>query len=953
MHVNARDHEGAKDTKPKIDSIPLSGYVYDRLTSHHLIGVKVEILNADSSLVSTARGGQRDFKYDRDKGTIKDDSISRYEVYIPRVKGEYFIHVSKPGYESLYIPYSLENLKKRDSELHAPNIYMSREKIRTLEEFTVKASKVMFYHKGDTIVYNADAFILPEGSMLDALVKQMPGVEIRGDKIYVNGRFVETLLLNGKDFFKGNQNVLLENIGAYAVRNVAVYEKKDEMSYILGSREDVTKEYVMDVRLKKDHMAGNMINTEIGGGTKSRYIGRLFAMHYTNNSRLSLYGNANNINQNNRLGENSWEIHTDDEKGVTERANGGFDYLVDNPLHTWEVNGNVDVHRKDNHNNVVTNAIKFLQSGDAYDYSATNSRLQTLSVSTFHNLKIKKDNWNLNIKPQFSYNKDESDNETVSASFDKEHQGLDPDIVRDIYSGSYRDLQTSIINRNLKTYESNTHGYEAQLYGESKIKMPDSPDAIEMKFTAGYDRKSLFGNTLQDICFGAVPATSLLQKRFQSDRPQYNFKLQGLARYYFNIPVGNLNASYEYIHSQNRKNSDITLLEAIAENSMAEFAPDDVPMPDFANSYTSKLYKNQHILKVTWNYKKKSQSGTLELQFEPKFFAERHDLFYHRGETDANPRRGFLRFNIENCLLDWASKNKRLNLRFNYRLKQNVPNMISMVDILNTTDPMNIWTGNPDLKKSTLHQINALLSIGNRDVLTNTFNFNTNINENSLVTGYRYDSNSGVRTMRTYNISGIYNLSLRYSIMYKFGSSKQFQVRNYLNGGLNNYADMIGYDQEPERQVVRSYTLSDSFMLSYRIPKFVAELHAGASLNNTHSESLLMSKLNSGMINTTMYCWVRLPLGFSFSTSMNIHKRYGYIDNSMNRTYLNWNAELRYTIDKGKWIFKLEAKDILNQYKGVDYSVDATGRTQTLNTVLPRYLMLSVHYRFDFKPNRK
>ena len=232
MHVNAREHEGAKDTKPKIDSIPLSGYVYDRLTSHHLIGVKVEILNADSSLVSTARGGQRDFKYDRDKGTIKDDSISRYEVYIPRVKGEYFIHVSKPGYESLYIPYSLENLKKRDSELHAPNIYMSREKIRTLEEFTVKASKVMFYHKGDTIVYNADAFILPEGSMLDALVKQMPGVEIRGDKIYVNGRFVEALLLNGKDFFKGNQNVLLENIGAYAVRNVAVYEKKDEMSYI-------------------------------------------------------------------------------------------------------------------------------------------------------------------------------------------------------------------------------------------------------------------------------------------------------------------------------------------------------------------------------------------------------------------------------------------------------------------------------------------------------------------------------------------------------------------------------------------------------------------------------------------------------------------------------------------------------------------------------------------------
>lgn len=138
--------------------------------------------------------------------------------------------------------------------------------------------------------------------MLDALIVQMPGVEIKdGGKIYVNGRFVETLLLNGKDFFKGDQNVMLENIGAYAVKDVAVYEKKDDMDAILGDRADVDKDYVMDVRLKKDYMTGFMINAEAGGGTKSRYLGRLFAMSYTNNTRLSLYGNANNINKKNRL----------------------------------------------------------------------------------------------------------------------------------------------------------------------------------------------------------------------------------------------------------------------------------------------------------------------------------------------------------------------------------------------------------------------------------------------------------------------------------------------------------------------------------------------------------------------------------------------------------------------------------------------------------------------------
>ncbi len=62
--------------------------------------------------------------------------------------------------------------------------------------------------------------------MLDALVRQMPGVEIKKDgRIYHNGKFVENLLLNGKDFFKGNQEVMLENLPSYTVKQVKIYDK--------------------------------------------------------------------------------------------------------------------------------------------------------------------------------------------------------------------------------------------------------------------------------------------------------------------------------------------------------------------------------------------------------------------------------------------------------------------------------------------------------------------------------------------------------------------------------------------------------------------------------------------------------------------------------------------------------------------------------------------------------
>lgn len=55
--------------------------------------------------------------------------------------------------------------------------------------------------KGDTLQFNADAFQLREGSMLDQLIAMLPGVELRtGGEIYVNGKKVQSLLVNGEDF---------------------------------------------------------------------------------------------------------------------------------------------------------------------------------------------------------------------------------------------------------------------------------------------------------------------------------------------------------------------------------------------------------------------------------------------------------------------------------------------------------------------------------------------------------------------------------------------------------------------------------------------------------------------------------------------------------------------------------------------------------------------------------
>ena len=88
--------------------------------------------------------------------------------------------------------------------------------------------------KGDTMVYNAAAFQLAQGSMLDELVRQLPGVRLENGQITVNGRFVSSLMLNGEDFFKGNPKIALDNLPAYMVDKVKVYERQNDRDRALG-----------------------------------------------------------------------------------------------------------------------------------------------------------------------------------------------------------------------------------------------------------------------------------------------------------------------------------------------------------------------------------------------------------------------------------------------------------------------------------------------------------------------------------------------------------------------------------------------------------------------------------------------------------------------------------------------------------------------------------------------
>lgn len=943
------------DNKQKPDSIALTGKVYDRLTTHHIINTTIEVLSQDSVPLSRTVGGSRFEKWARQgaNATVRHDSTSVYSINVPRIEGNYFIKVSKKGYEPYYLSYNL-SLNKRDFEKEVPDIFLARQRVKTLDEVTVRASKIKFYNKGDTIIYNVSAFALPEGSMLDALVEQLPGVTIKDNEIYVNGKFVESLLLNGKDFFKGNKNVLLKNIGAYAVKDVAVYEKADEMAYVLGERADVEKEYVMDVRLKKDYMTGYMVNAQAGIGTESRYIGRLFGLQYTNNSRLALYGNANNVNREDNLSDSNRMRYLLNTVGIEKRKNGGVDYSVENTLRTWELTGNVDVTHVDYTNDETSNTVYYLQNANTYEFEDLKTRNRDLSVTTYHDFRLKKDKWNLNIKPAFSYNNNKDNEESSAATFDKEIENLNKEIVDAIYSADYRSLREGLINRNLKIYEMGKHKYNASIRANSRIKIPGSSDAVSFNLYTNYSRHTTHENTLQDICYGFLPESSQLLRRNSATRPEYYFNVIGTGQYYFSIPVGSLNASYEFTFTDSRKNTEILMLEAIAQDGMAEFDPGMLPVPDFANSYTSKSYRNNHQLNLVWQYDKNFNQGKFSLRFQPSFIIENQRLYYNRAGIFATPSRTCFKFNIPRARIQWKSRDKKQDYTLTYTLTQNSVNLVNLVDIRDDVDPLNIILGNPDLKNSTSHNLKFTASYTRSRNLNQSLGFNAKWIANDLISGYRYDSQTGVRTSKMYNVSGNYNLELSHYIYWTFGKYDNFFLENSLEGGLIRYSTMIGYDADPTKQYVNRRKIADDLGLGYDYDdKFKVLLKGTLSFNNTESNSVVPVKSNYGYSGGKIIISANLPANFSISTDFTAVKRFGYIDNSINKVNCNWNAELGYSMLKGALKFTVNANDILNQLNEIHSFVDATGRTQSVTTALPRYVMLSVHYRFDFKPKSK
>ncbi len=911
--------------------------------------------------------------------------------------GDYTLVIEKDGLETFVKRFSIAS--RNDETKYIGAMQMKREMTRSLDEVTVTATRVKMVMKGDTMVFDAGAFQLKEGSMLDALVRQLPGATLDEDGVItVNGRKINELLVNGKDFFKGDPKVALQNLPSYTVKNLKVYDKAAKNAYLTKSdakwvkRED-EENLVMDVNLKKEYMTGWTANVEAGGGTDSRWKLRGFGLGYTEKFRLALYGNFNNVGDTETASSRGgWGSRTiryingaaylsyggGNSGGENTVKKGGFDYSFKDKKVSIE--GNASASHTNNYLLAMQSAMRFYPERDLFDRSTADKNSRQSSLSTYHNLEIRGDNMFVSIRPELNWNVNNGNGNTRSATFTANPvesfrgEAIDSLFSRGSKSSFAREMLNSIHNMQV------SHG--TSLNTSLSVDMTYAPKTmkgnVNVNLSGAYGRTPGISRTEYFQTLGALAGEG--HQPLNSDR--YN-STDGKSR---NMRAS---ANYTYKHSkfnETRSNSLYVRTAAMyvyqninnsADMLLAELDADPDRLPslnepanavrDYDNSYYSRSYTNHAGGNLSLNFQSQPLApgdSTFNLSYYlygAINYSHRHEVLdYDKPQVMYDRISRNLDFVTPSIGYSMSSDNKLRNLVFNMSASMSM-DAVPMNRLLNTvdnSDPFNIYIGRPEgLKNSMSYYAQAGFMYFSKGSHRNRImtDMSWNVRRNAIAMARTYNPETGVSILSPANINGNWNIRYSFDYNVQVGPRNQVELHGWFSTAFLNSVDFLAVNTTPVRSSVRNFTFNPNVGAAYRF-KNGSSINTGWGItwDKATSPRADFTDINSHTITGNVQGVIKLPADIELNTSLNAVIRRGFSDASLNSSNWVWNADLSKSFLKRKVMtLKLSAYDILNSMKAVSVNVNAQGRVETWTNTMRRYVMLSAIYRFDMKPKNQ
>lgn len=895
--------------------------------------------------------------------------------------GKYTLRADKEGYTEVQKDFTVTT--KRNTTLGIGTLRMKKIKTRQLKEAVVRATHIKMVTRGDTVVYDAAAFDLAEGSMLDALVAQLPGAELKDGQIKVNGKFIESLMVNGEDFFAGNPKVALENLPAYTVKNIKVYDRAANDDYLKakvnGKKINGADEHmVMDVILKKAYSAGWLGNVEGGYGLPSdRYLGKAFGMGYSGKMRIAAFANLNNI-KDTQMGSSSGQWNGGwAQDGEMDVKMGGLDYLYSHDR--TKLFGNVTLTHEEPEVERKGSNVNYFNTGDIVERSHSLRNDRKLHLMSAHQFQYSAERAYFELKPSIDYLKNDYTSISRRAQFSETPeeqyrvQSLDSLFAQN-------GMASSRFTRNLLTRIGNDQDGKsdwmiANLAANTTISFPTTYDNIEIALTGNYRRDTnrylssfnrVYGNSSPNVGKG----DNLFQK---SDYVSKTYGMNADIGYTWNYrPYQSGAGHYALIkpevqydfHRYDQVNTLLHLHEEFANGANGSMmvppsaiSPEQLAV-DLNNTYASNLTQNKISPLVSFAYLyvpsvSSSKSFNADLTLRGDIMHEHLD--YDKAQVDTLLTRTVSKFTptVKFKYKDNGQK-IRTEVETNYNFTQSVPSIYNQLGTTNDSDPTNVYVNNPGLEKPSTHSVNARYARFHNQRHNNVVLYASYAHtDNAIAQARLYNRATGVSTWMPKNINGNWNTyeSVQYSM--PFGKKESFQFQTVTIASYVHSVDYATESETLERSVVNNLTLNEQLSLSYRVGKHSFGIRGSISWLNSRSARVDFDNISAFDITAGANASLNLPQNWQIATDINLYSRRGYNDNTLNTTNWVWNTSVAKTILKGNLTFRLNAVDILKQISNVQHTVNAQGRTETWVNSQPRYVMLHVVYRFNVMPKKK
>jgi len=882
--------------------VKLEGVIKDSLGSPLELANVIAINKATKSLDS--------YGITNDKGRFRLDL---------KKNTTYTIQASYIGMKSLneVLETSEENINQ-DFTLFADN---SLDEVELVYEMPVTIS-------GDTLVYNADSFNTGTERKLEDVLKNLPGVEINDDgQVEVEGKVVNKLMVEGKDFFDGDTKLATKNIPSNAVDKVQVLKNYSEVSQ-LGGVTNNQDNIAINIKLKegkKNFWFGNITAGAGDSKANSLYLVQPKLFYYSPEYSVNFIGDINNIG----------------EVAFSRRDYFNFSGGFQSPSRSSGTNlslGNNDI------------GFLLLQNNRAKDintkFGAANfswSPKKTLDIGGF---------------AIFSNSKNELQ-ENRSVQYTVAPAGLADE---DTQSNTSQNNDLGMLKLTTKYQPNANNQLEYEALGNLSKSTQDqrfnsslngSIDQLETTNPYSFNQSLNYYYTLNETNIFAFEAQHLIK----DEDPFYNAILEDKANYEgtanslgldgaqldYNlgqekrVQSNQLDAKLDYWNILNKKsNINLTLGTILShqqfDSYIFQFLDNQTevrPTPVIANgAATNDIAYNFSDMYLGVHYRLKSGKFT----FTPGVSA--HAYAISPRQTGVKTTDNFFRFLPDMNVIFQIKKSETLNL--NYRMQTQFTDVSQFASGLVLNNYNSLFSGSPDLQSALSHNVNLSYYSFNMFNYTNVFaNINYNKSIDNVRTVSQFVPGSVIRVSTPFNSNfADESLSANGRFQRTFGKLRASVRANLNYSKFNQFIQdrpsvNESFSQTYRAQLRTNFRTAPNVDLSYRYSIQDNNLGPNSTKFFTKSPSIEVDAL--------------ILKSFTFKTDYS-YNDFSDEDRTIN-TYEFWNASLSYRKDEdAKFEYEIRATNLLDTRSQNQSSASNISVSATEYFIQPRYVTFRVRY---------